>query len=190
MKKRIVLIGLGVVCTLLLVGCIRIRTIRWYDLALERVERPVETKQRYGEDIFIDERTCVYEDALMRILFSTGAKSICFSVINKTDRSIKIIWDESAYIDENKSSHRVMHAGVRYISRDEPQTPSVVPAGSKLEETIYPTDSFYYDSAHGWRQKIWFPINPLGKKIGVLLAVQAERVTNQYTFIFRIVEGV
>ena len=199
--KVALLFALVGVCTFLLTGCIGGYTGH-YSFSLEKVERPKETRQRYGEkeNIFIEENRYVYEDNLLKILFFPTARQISFSIKNKTDHSIKIIWDEAAYIDEDNSSHRVMHSGVKFMSRDQPQAPSVVVAGGTLEDMVYPTDYAYYSG--GWKQNPLLPTEKAfaeevaeftrrvkdlwGKRIGILLPLQIEGVINEYTFMFKI----
>lgn len=206
MKIKVALLfALVGVCTFLLMGCIGGYTGH-YSFSLEKVGRPKETRQRYGEkeNIFIEENKDAYEDNLFKILFFPTARQIDFSIKNKTDHSIKIIWDEAAYIDEDNSSHRVMHSGIKFISRDQPQAPSVVVAGGTLEDLVYPTDYAYFVSGKygGWKQNPLLPTKKAfaeevaeftrrvkdlwGKRIGILLPLQIEGVTNEYTFIFKI----
>lgn len=205
MRIKIVLFVLIGVCTLLLTGCIGEYTGH-YIFSLEKVVRPKETKQRYGEkeNIFTEKNRYVYEDKLLKIFLLPTVREIDFSIKNKTDHSIKIIWDEAAYIDENNSSHRVMHSGIKFVSRNQPQAPSVVVAGGTLEDMVYPTDYAYFVSGRygGWKQNPLLPTEKAftetvaeftrrvedlwGKRIGVLLPLQIEGVTNEYTFIFKI----
>lgn len=201
-NKRLCLILIGIlgISTVFLSGCLEVPR---YSFSLEKVERPKETRERYGEkeNIFMEENKYGYEDGLIKIVFFPTTRKIDFSIRNKTSHSIKIIWDEAAYIDEDNSSHRVMHYGVKFISRNEPQAPGVVAAGGTLEDMVYPTDYVYY--SNGWEQRSLFPntgrrfseteteyenriTSFSGKRFGILFPLQIEGVTNEYTFIFRI----
>jgi len=190
------------VCTFLLTGCIGRGYTGQYSFVLEKVERPLNKGQRYGEKYtyFIKGDTCVYENNFFKILFSPTTRQISFSIKNKTDYPIKIIWDEAAYIDETNSSHRVMHSGVKFISRDQPQAPSVVVAGGTLKDLVYPTDYVSYN--RGWKENPLLPTKKAfaeevaeftrrvedlwGKRIGVLLPLQIGGTINDYTFTFKI----
>jgi len=188
------------VSMVLLSGCLEVPL---YNFSLEKVERPKETRERYGEkeNIFVEENKLAYEDDLFKILFLITPKQINFRIKNKTSHSIKIIWDEAVYRDEDNSSHRVVHSGVKYISMNEPQPPSVIVAGSTLEDLIYPSDYVYYSS--GWVERSLFPTTGRsfseteteyknritsfsGKTIGVLIPLEVKGIINEYTFIFRI----
>ena len=105
-----------------------------YDVELVSVERPAEVKERYGKsdtistvagDAGITEYK--YEDELFRTYWRVGKTSIHFRIENKTDHSIKVIWDEAVYISIDKSSERVMHLGVKYTERNNSQPPTIIP---------------------------------------------------------------
>lgn len=133
-----------------------------------KATRPEETKQKYGKARITStrENEWIYEDGLIRLLFlfpEERIRGINFSMENKTDHSIKILWNEAAYLDENNSSHRVIHYGVKYIERDRPQPPSVIIPQSKLEDMVYPADYVEWKKvlrkAKEWDEK---PLLPSG----------------------------
>lgn len=140
----------------------------YYSFSL-KVIRSEETKQKYGEARITstEENRWIYEDGLIRLTFWFPEKAIDmrinFSLENKTDHSIKMLWNEAAYLDENNSSHRVIHCGVRYIERDQPQAPSIIIPGSKLEDIGYPADYVEWKKGLG-KTKEWTgkPLLPTG----------------------------
>jgi hypothetical protein len=181
-----------------------------YDIALVKVEKSIEVKERYGknEKITFNE----FEDGLMKIRFVCYSSGISFSLSNKTKDTIKIIWDDCAYIDEKSGSHKVIHSGVKLISRNEPQAPSVIASNTSIEETIYPSDYIEW----GYREWTTNPLLPQtehfggsiydnskeieksvntfkenvnklkGKNISVLLVLKVKDVSNEYRFVFEI----
>lgn len=191
----------------LLTGCLETYT-GLYALSLD-AKSPEQVEEKYGKgkDIYVEKNRYIYEDKLIKISFPQPTRDISFSIENKIDRSIKIIWDGAAYIDEYNSSHRVMHSGVKFISRDQPQAPSVIVAGAILEELAYPADYAYYESGKygGWRQNPILPTqktfietvagftdkveNFSGKTIGILLPLEIETTIYEYTFLFKIISA-
>jgi len=183
-----------------------------YDISLESVERPDKPKKRYG-DTKIDriqesgESMYQFEDEMLKISWRVGPKGIAFALINKTNYSIRIIWDEAAFVDENELSHRVMHSGVKYIDRNNPQPPTVVVRKGKITDVIAPTDYVNWEnfrsirvSGH-WEKLPLLPtsengdspyvleskVRPyIGKTIQILLPLKIEDVVNDYLFTFRI----
>lgn len=187
-----------------------------YNLSLSKVERPEKATLRYGEQkidtITDDKYSFVFEDDLVRILWLVNSRAIGFLIYNKTDHSIKIPWDEAAFIDEKRGSHRVMHSGVKYTDRSNPQAPSLVARKASLNDIVFPTDYVSWSkgsryTSGNWKEKSFFPDydfhgkyitgnfptftafedavkSKIGKSIQVLLPLQIEDVINDYIFTF------
>lgn len=118
-----------------------------YSVRLESVERPRETKNRWGEmtRIDLDEKNRYhYEDNMLDSYFLVLKDRIEFEIQNKTEHSIKLIWNEASYIDFGGNGTRIMHEGVKYIDRNAIQPPSVIPARGGLSDVILPTNRVYY----------------------------------------------
>lgn len=190
-----------------LVGCIQPPIIAFYDVGLKEVERPASARERYGEQrISTVQEEGVnqysFEDDLVKIGWFVSLKSISFAMTNKTDHTIKIIWDEAAYVDENGSTQRVMHSGVKYVDRNDPQPPSVIVRKGNLKDVIIPTNKIYYISGQygGWREELLLQgklggtpeevsekaKGNIGKTIKVLLPLEIQGVLNEYLFTFKI----
>src|SRR5882672_5126752 len=112
-----------------------------YQISLTKVERPEKAGSRYGPQkvdvITTDQKyRFSFEDNMVRILWVVGKTRINFLLQNKTDYSIKIPWDEAAYVDELGRSHRVMHSGVKYTDRDRSQPPSVIVRKGSIEDLV------------------------------------------------------
>ncbi|MBI4245095.1 MAG: hypothetical protein HY606_13475 [Planctomycetes bacterium] len=173
-----------------------------YTISLSEVIRPNNVKERYGEYTAsqISEQNTLkydYEDKMIKVLWTFESTMIKFLITNKTEYSIKVIWDEAAYVDIKGTTHRIMHSGIKYTDRQNPQPPSVVASRGTLDELILPTDYVYfsgYGVFAGWSQYPLLPLNPTiqevnqykGQTIKVLLPLQIEGHTNEYTFIFKI----
>lgn len=179
----------------------------YYDINLSKVENPKNKSDRYGE-------TCIqkvgtdkdikyqFVDDNIDISWAIGNTKFRFNLKNKTDHSIKIIWDDAIFIDTDGSSNRVMHAGIKYTEKENPQTPSVVARGSFLDDMVLPTKNVYLETnpyIYGWKEKYYLPIinqdkdvllsqaqSSIGKKIKIILPIQIEDVINDYTFEFDI----
>lgn len=246
-KRGVIIVALVPVLlgSLLLAGCIPGRTEEYegqkaekagalsdtyhYSFSL-KVTTPEEAKQKYGEGTItsMGENEWIYEDGLIRLSFlfpEEGITGINFSMENKTDHSIKILWNEAAYLDEDNSSHRVIRHGVNYSEKDQPQPPSIIIPQSKLEDIVHPTDYVEWGDVLGqpkWCEKpllptgastMWSPKLPSppfpanreeavkglekrnyeakkikGKKIGILLPLQAGGAINEYIFTFEITD--
>lgn len=188
-----------------------------YDISLTEVERPAKAKQRYGNQKIekVQEEGIskyYFEDDMVKILWLPSAYKIAFILNNKTDHSIKIVWDEASFVDTTGGGHRVMHSDVKYTDRNNPQPPTVVVRKGSIEDIVFPTDYVYWKEGYysryssipgGWQE---LPLLPsfqsggssaelkakaeanIGKTLQVLLPLQIEDVLNDYIFSFKVNE--
>jgi len=199
----------SIVVVIFLAGCSASEAYHaYYDIGLLQVEHPADMKARYGEQKITrieEEGTYKYcfEDDIVKIIWIPTAYEFDFVLTNKSRYSIKIIWDEAAFVDENGLTHRIMHSGVRYIERDNPQPPTVIPSGATIADLIFPTDYVYWASGTygGWRRLPLLPVSGatkeelsskatkyVGKTYKVLLPLTIEGVTHEYVFTFKIID--
>lgn len=205
MKKMKRLLLLFTVMTLIFMssGCVERRAN--YIFNLKNVQRPKDVISKYGIGYF---EGLIFEDDLYKIVFTPEERGISFEILNKSDRAIKIIWDEVAYVDQYDSSHRVLHLGTRFIHSDTLQPVSSVPMNAKLDDLIVPADyaewrtSTSWLISSGWQIKslfpetwgIYAPIDRLknlvsslnGKSISIFLPLKIGDYTNEYLFVFRV----
>lgn len=188
-----------------------------YSISLSKVERPEKSSKRYGqqkiETISSTESNkykYVFEDNMVKVFWIVTNRDISFSIQNKTDYSIKIPWDEAVFVDEKRSSHRVIHSGVKYSETANPQTSSIIARKTSIEDTVFPVDYIVWlEGSKEWVNKPFFltgdlhgPYSPgkyatyesfeeaaksnIGKTIQVLLPLQIEDVINDYIFSFSV----
>jgi len=203
-----------VIAVFVIAGCGPMHHIH-YDIDLKEVERPSDAKERYGESKIIqfeEEGKTKYrfEDGMIKIVWLPTSSRFGFFLTNKTSHSIQIIWDEAAYVDVSGMSKRVMHSGVKYIDRNNPQPPTTIVRGGTISDIVFPTDNVYYVSGQygGWREHPLLPQHGIvsgnqyarptkedidntartvvGKNIQVLLPIKIEDVVNEYLFVFSI----
>lgn len=173
---------------------------------LVEVERPTDALDRYGEkkiEQVSNENNKIfqkYSDGLINIEWYVDTGGLSFEVTNKTKNSIKIIWDEAAYIDYNGKSCKVMHTGIKFTDRNLPQPPTVIPRGSTVSDIIIPNENVYYSDYSGWQKEYLFKrlygddveelkisaTSWIGKKIQVLLPLKHQEVVNEYIFTFEV----
>lgn len=176
-------------------------------LSLDTVECPTDPKQPRGPKIhriLPGNYAKYYSDGNIAIMWDHHPAYLIFSLENKTDHSIKILWDESSFVDTNNSSHRIIHTGVKYIDKGNPQAPSVVPRKGSYQDVVISADNIEwlkYSSQWiehpilpGWQRggtmdEFQRKLNPLvGKTMQVLLSLDIDGVPVDYVFIFQIDE--
>ena len=139
-----------------------------------------------------------YEDDFINIVWYIGNKQLNFTLTNKSGYSIKLPWDDMAYVDEAGNTKRVIHSGIKLIDRNAAQATTVVSKNAKLDDILIPSDNIYYVSGQygGWREKYLFPqyttqeaaiASPLiGKTVRVIFPIIIQDVQNEYVFEFSI----
>ncbi len=159
-----------------------------YSTTLSKVEKPANSRIRYGKTTsessdngFSKYR---YKDNIIDILIFSDGSRFYFEMENISTSSIKIIWDEAAFVNFDGSSERVMHSGIRYSDRGNSQPPTIIIKNSKLEDVAVPTNLIYYDD--GWETRSMYPRKPGLKpgKVKLMLPIQIRDVINEYVFIF------
>ncbi len=135
MRKRLAGLTIVLCAMLLLVGCSSTK------IAL-RIVSPEPLK-----DV-----PTAFEDDKIYLAVTPGTnwvgnlEGVNFALKNKTDFSMKIIWDEVTFVDQYNSSARVIHNGVKYIDRDQSMPPSIIPAHSNLNDCVYPSNKVFFNS--------------------------------------------
>jgi hypothetical protein len=177
-----------------------------YILSLAEVEHPANAQERYGESSIISfeeegSKKYSYEDDLIKIIWLPLEEELSFVLENKTNHSIKIIWDEAVFIDENNLSGKVMHSGVKYTDRNNSQPPTVVGRNARITDVVVPTDHIWYSEYSGWHTTALIDNLAHSKKeeldieatekigkttVGVLLPLQIEETINEYIFSFKV----
>lgn len=177
----------------------------YYNVGLSKVVNPGSNKKDFGKMKITDLSSksslkYCYEDSVLNITWDITPFQINFKMLNKTDHSIKIIWDESTFVDIDGNSSKIIHAGVRYLDRNNSQPPSIVASHSYLDDLVQPSKNIFMGSIYsGWKQ---LPILPnasydkdelismtnkyTGKQMKVVLPIQIENTTNEYEFDFDI----
>jgi hypothetical protein len=208
MKKYLSVLFLAIIFS----GC---TVSGFYVLNLTGVECPQSAKERYGEQKIINfkesnGKTYVYEDELIKIAWFPSSTAFSFILENKSDYSIKIIWDDASYVNTKGYSGRVVHSGVKYNERNNSQPPTVIAKKTYLDDLLIPTENIYYDEAwvlfwgnigSAWKIK---PLIPniaetkkdlyyltkqyIGKTVKILLPLQVQETVNDYIFTFNITD--
>lgn len=190
-----------------------------YGASLVEVSRSTATKQRYGAASAItlgDSSRYTFEDGLVAVQIGVIHNAFRLNVRNKGDQSIKLIWDETSFIDLDGTLSRVMHIGVKYVDRNSSQPPTVIPAQQRLADDLFPTNRVWYRPpsprlAAGYQNgpllkpayagsvvQAGEPVpaapdsfttavrSQVGRRFAIVIPFEAGGVKNEYTFWFRV----
>ena len=162
-----------------------------YKVRLREVEQPENVKEQYSKSkitIFAEENETKnsYEDDFIKIIWLPALTEFSFTLENKSDNSIKIIWDEAVYIDEDNSSRKVMHSGVKYVDAEKAHPLTVIVKKTKINDLVIPVDNIH-SSSDGWYISPLFSVQKSdGKTVKILLPIQIQETINEYIFSFKI----
>ena len=199
MKKII----LFVLTTMLFASCSSLFKTTTYGVSLASVESPANSRVQYGETkvVKVEQEGLSkyqYEDDFIKVFWYVSSKQFNFELTNKSGYTIKLPWDDMAYVDENGNSKRVMHSGVKYIDRNNSQPASTLPKNASHSDVLLPTDNVYFVSGSygGWRERPLFPeydtnekaqASPaLGKIVRIIFPILIQDVVNEYVFEFKV----
>ena len=168
-----------------------------YKVILREVEQPENVKEQYSKSkitIFAEENETKnsYEDDSIKIIWLPALIEFSFTLENKSDTSIKIIWDEAVYIDEDSSSLKVIHSGVKYVDGEKAQPLTVIAKETKINDLVTLVDNIYYVNpsryfSGGCRKLPLFSVQKsAGKTVKILLPIQIQETINEYIFSFKI----
>ncbi len=154
---------------------------------LVQVEKPENSDIRYGETIAINDSSVTkyrYTDNVIDIIIFAENKYFSFNLKNNSKSSIKVVWDEAAFIDHNGETSKVMHNGIKYSERESSQPASVIIKGAKLDDVAIPTKCVSYSNS----LKEWTTDPMLIKEgeVKLMIPIQIKETVNEYVFAFNV----
>jgi hypothetical protein len=99
---------------------------------------------------------------------------------NKSSDVIEVAWDQSVYIDEDANSSRLIKGNVNLAEKDRPQPNTVIPPGTKLQETVFPIDRVRQEDGK-WTQE---PILPELANMGQTGTTRPKDLTGKEARLF------
>ena len=172
-----------------------------YTTALTKVEKPEDSAERYGETKLVEDEGVnkySYKDNIIDILIFGTSEEFHFTLKNVSDHSIKVVWNEAAFVGLDGSSSKIMHVGTKFSEREGNQPATTIIKGAKIEDLATPTANVYYSDGvkigyerfgNGWKTKKMVPEVYTGKEVGdlrLMLPIQVKDVINEYTFVFKV----
>ena len=154
-----------------------------------------------------------FRDDVIRTTGTAPIPLVEADVENTGPVSVRILWDEASYIDQEGLSHRVTHSGVEFSERTKSQMPTTVPAAGRVHEAIIASDAILQNGARWVRAPQMLKEATLkdgrftialdmtvaamntnvaarnvGKNVRVVLPIDVNGTVREYTFIFTIDE--
>jgi hypothetical protein len=137
-------------------------------------------------DAYSENAEVLASAGLLLRLFNSGPTGFEFSIANKSQNPIQIVWDETAVVLTDGSSSRVIHEGVRFSDMNNAQPPAIIPPGARLDEYAGPTnlielkdewqtDSLFREFDEGATVSFFLALNVNGERQNLNFAFAANR---------------
>lgn len=172
-----------------------------YTTSLIKVEKPEDSSNRYSQTTSITEggvEKYAFNDDIINIVIFGTPEQFNFTLKNVSPHSLKLIWNEAAFVGLDGSTSKIMHNGIKYSQREGDQPATTIIKGAKIDDLACPTVNVYYDEGtrigystigNGWKTKSMLPKEYRGKEAGeirLMLPIQVKDVINEYTFVFKV----
>jgi hypothetical protein len=126
---------LAAFAVLCVAGCTTLVYEAKYDIDLSAVTRRESSSEVKS---FPAVRGHVFEDDFIKVTWTPFEKQLGLILVNKTNSSESVLWDQVSYEGPDGKPGRVIHEGVDAANRDAPMPPSVVAPGATLLDLIEP----------------------------------------------------
>lgn len=180
---------------LLSVGCRTTYDVS-YDMSLDEVERPADANERFGDkQVSETDTSYVFEDEFIRAVVAPTGSFTLMVIENKTNNTIRIDWNQGAFVGPNGSSQTLVHGEMRRIDIGRDVSPTVIAGGSSVEKLVtgadeiddnerMPTTLVYEGGAN---QEIPNSLEEeatslIGKNFEILMPFIIEDTINEYIF--------
>lgn len=134
-----------------------------------------------------------FEDDAFSIVWGLQEEGMAFTLRNKTENPIGINWNQVSFVDVEANAHKVMHQGVKFISRNETIASTTVPPMAKVTDTVVSVDQIEQGSRGNWITNRLFPLGEAaqsykGKSFSVFMPLEINGVVKNYSFAFKIAD--
>lgn len=126
-----------------------------------------------------------FGDDYISASFALTTQKVSFNLINRSGSTIKILWDESSIV-VNDSAYRPIHSGIKIISGDASQVPTIVPSRTMVSELMMPLENLKLVGNNWMRFDMLKPGYVKGSHVNILLPVLHKNETREYYFQFEV----
>lgn len=128
----------------------------------------------------VDSKEFKFEDKNIVVTYlpNTIDAGTSFHFQNKTDSPVKIIWDETTYIEPNGQSSKVFYSGVKIDDRNSSLPASLIPPKASLADDILPTAAVFWGS-YGWSYiPLCGSVDNVPKMNGLIMKVPSYEISD------------
>jgi len=128
--------AIPILCAFLFLGC-RTTYQASYDMSLSEVERPADAEKRFGEtEVSKTDTSYVFEDRFIHAVVMPSGGFTGMIIKNKTDNTIRIDWNQGAFVGPDGSSQILVHGEMRKIDIGRDVSSTVIAPNSSVEKIV------------------------------------------------------
>ncbi len=176
----------------------------FYDIQLLYGERNISNdffgEIEYNSKIINNLSTFNIKDKVLDIEISVlDATKFNLIVKNKSNQTIKLIWDNCVFINTSGENSKFIHSGTKFIDKGNPQNPTLILKNTSINDIIIPSNNIYYVTGQygGWKYKSLFgqtasvisendlkkqTENYIGKDFIIMLTFEIDSKEVEYTY--------
>lgn len=98
-----------------------------------------------------DDSPLRFEDEFIKIKWNPNVKLFNFRLENKTNSTIKIVWDSGLFIDYDGASYRIINKDKKLIEDEGPTVPTPIIKKGFIEDLVYPVGFAYYTKGFSFK---------------------------------------
>jgi hypothetical protein len=96
----------------------------------------------------IESNTLHYEDKNVNISFRIGLRDVSFTILNKLNKPITLLYERAVYVDQMNLGHATVHSTLSLLTLKEYSPPKVIPPKTELLNYFAPIEKI--ESIHKW----------------------------------------
>jgi hypothetical protein len=163
-----------------------------WKIVYKNATKPQSSKFTTGKITYNDYLNLItYVDNHITLMLTAEEENFSFELKNTSSSTLTIDWDEIIFVNAESESQRVVHSGIKYRDKNNPQQPSLVAKNSVLKDILIPTDRIKWMTDEWWVGPIlnWrsTPGYYNGKQVQLIFPIKINGVSYEYTFVFDLV---
>lgn len=150
-----------------------------YYFELTSVDKPKSQNVKRGKITGGDS----FEDNIITIVWREEQQTFFFALQNKTDNTMRVLWDECVITNFDGFIERVLHKGADLDALKQSQQPSIIPSKAKLLDFVCSEQCFGKRRSPTGYGGTDYDEAMVGKQMRLTLPLQVGNTTYTYTFI-------
>ena len=165
---------------------LRLTDVRLEPASIQEVSAQTTNREVDGKTIYS------FEDENIKIDWVLSNTRFHFTLTNTSEHFIRIPWDEAVYVDQNGKARRVIHDGIAFERKGEPQPFTVVPQGARIDDFLLPVDNIVAENKNyvSWTVVYLFfnRQQNVGQEVKLVLPVMLSNSRCDYVFTFTVAQ--